>query len=149
MQKWHHWFMYASGLSPTSPYPSMYIQRRIVMSHGLVRKCSSSWKTSTKAWWTILKIICQEITHTPEHNELNSGEIGFSRYLQRCGHAPAELLALRHLATHAVSQTTLAAKDTVFEAGTVAHEAHFLAHGSFEHLGSQQKFLFRVVLSDG
>lgn len=33
------------------------------------------------------------------------------------GHGPAELLALRHLATHAISQTTLAAKDTVFEAG--------------------------------
>eukprot|EP00434_Breviolum_minutum_P036144 symbB.v1.2.032015.t1/scaffold3786.1/size52255/2 len=66
-------------------------------------------------------------------------EIGFSRYLQRCGHTPAELLALRHLATHAVSQTTLAAKDTVFEAGTVAHEAHFLAHGSFEYVLSMSE----------
>eukprot|EP00435_Cladocopium_sp_Y103_P075456 s3_g58.t1 len=61
-------------------------------------------------------------------------EIGFSRYLSHCGHGPAELLALRHLATHAISQSTLAAKDAVFEAGSVAHDALFLAHGSFEYV---------------
>ena len=47
---------------------------------------------------------------------------------------PAELLALRHLASHAISQSTLAAKDAVFEAGSVAHEAHWLAQGSFEYV---------------
>lgn len=61
-------------------------------------------------------------------------EIGFSRYLSQCGHGPAELLALRHLASHAISQSTLAAKDAVFEAGSVAHEAHWLAQGSFEYV---------------
>ena len=41
---------------------------------------------------------------------------------------------MRHLATHAISQSTLAAKDAVFEAGSVAFDAHFLAHGSFEYV---------------
>jgi len=61
-------------------------------------------------------------------------EIGFSQYLSHAsGHGPAELLALRHLATHAISQTTLAAGDAVFEAGTVARQAFFLAQGRFDY----------------
>lgn len=59
--------------------------------------------------------------------------LGFSQHLSRSGHGPAESMALRHLASHALTEVTLTAKDTVFEAGTVALEAHYLAYGSFDY----------------
>ncbi|CAE7382171.1 HCN4 [Symbiodinium natans] len=77
----------------------------------------------------LLSLLSKPLQHELQfaRHEASLKELGFCEHLLHAtGFVASELDMLQHFATYAVSQITMAAGDSVFEAGTVAHSAYFI-----------------------